>query len=106
MPHTKFGLNRPGTFGGEDVFCEMLTDGHVRTDGRTDGYRTHFMRLSRRDNLTIRTVRSYFLAQYCYYYYIIIQSNRVETKSHHIEGISQSRLLTSYTQKIIPTKLD
>ena len=25
MPHTKFGSNRPGTFG-EDIFCEMLTD--------------------------------------------------------------------------------
>ena len=28
MPIIKFGSNRPNTFGGEDVFCEMLTDGH------------------------------------------------------------------------------
>ena len=44
MPHTKFDSNRLVTFGDEDVFVKRQ-----QTDVRTAGYRTHFIRLSRKD---------------------------------------------------------
>ena len=43
MPDTKFGVNRPSTFGGEDVFVKCYRT-YVRTYVRTDGRRDNLMK--------------------------------------------------------------